>query len=185
MGRQNRNSQPVANGVYCSILSVRGSAQTSATLAVIKCPPPVRLALLVAAARSALNLITGGPGTSGADFLTVGVGARALAMGGAFTAVDSGADANAVNWNPAALGFIDGSNVTASYNSLFKDENQGYLGYASPSGKTGGVWAGGLNYLTVSKIERRAANTEDPDGTFKQPELRAEPLVCQASTAWP
>lgn len=125
------------------------------------------LALVLAATpAAALNLITGGPGTSGADFLTVGVGARALAMGGAFCAVDTGADANAVNWNPGALGFVEKSNVTASYNSLFKDENQGYLGFASPSGKTGGVWAGGLNYLTVSKIERRAADTEDPDGTF-------------------
>ncbi|OGR97714.1 MAG: hypothetical protein A2V88_03480 [Elusimicrobia bacterium RBG_16_66_12] len=122
--------------------------------------------LLAASPAAALNLITGGPGTSGADFLTVGVGARALAMGGAFSAVDTGADANAVNWNPGALGFVEKPNATASYNSLFKDENQGYLGYAAPAGKSGGVWAGGLNYLTVSKIERRASDTEDPDGTF-------------------
>lgn len=125
------------------------------------------LALVVAASpAAALNLLTGGPGTSGADFLTVGVGARPLAMGGAFAAVDTGADANAVNWNPGALAFIDKPNVTASYNSLFKDENQGYLGYAAPAGKSGGVWAGGFNYLTVAKIERRAADTEDPDSTF-------------------
>ena len=121
---------------------------------------------VTALATAPVAVLTGGPGTSGADFLTVGVGARPLAMGGAFTAVDSGADANAVNWNPGALGFVEKSNVTASYNSLFKDQSQGYLGYASGSGESGGVWAGGLNYLTVTKIEKRAGDTEDPDSTF-------------------
>jgi hypothetical protein len=124
------------------------------------------LALALAIPASALNVITGGVGTSGADFLTVGVGARALAMGGAFTAVDSGADANAVNWNPGALGFVDKPNVTASYNSLFVDENQGYLGYAAPLAKGGGVWSAGVNYLVVTNIQKRAGDTENPDATI-------------------
>lgn len=132
-------------------------------------PRSAVLALLLAASpAAALNIVTGGVGTSGADFLTIGVGARALAMGGAFSAVDTGADANAVNWNPAALGFVDKANVTASYNSLFVDENQGYMGYAAPIGKDkdAGVWAAGVNYLSVSKIERRAGDTENADSTF-------------------
>ncbi|HXS99196.1 MAG TPA: PorV/PorQ family protein [Elusimicrobiota bacterium] len=124
-------------------------------------------ALLVTAAAGAraLSLTTGGPGTSGADFLTVGVGARALGMGGAFTAVDSGADANAVNWNPAALALVAQRGVTASYNSLFVDENQGFLGYAAPV-KSGGAWAAGVDYLVVSNIPQRAGDTETPDSTF-------------------
>ncbi|MDE2489244.1 MAG: PorV/PorQ family protein [Elusimicrobia bacterium] len=121
--------------------------------------------LLTAAGASALSLTAGGPGTSGADFLTVGVGARALAMGGAFSAVDSGADANAPNWNPAALGLVKAANATASYNSLFVDENQGYLGYAAPV-RSGGAWSAGVNYLSVSNIPRRAGDTENPDSTF-------------------
>ncbi|MFI5347274.1 MAG: PorV/PorQ family protein [Elusimicrobiota bacterium] len=131
-------------------------------------PRAAVLALVLAASpAAALNIVTGGPGTSGADFLTIGVGARPLAMGGAFSAVDTGADANAVNWNPAALGFVDKANVTASYSSLFVDENQGYFGYAAPVGKGGGVWAGGFNYLGVSNIERRSTtDTETPIGTF-------------------
>ena len=127
------------------------------------------LALALAASpAAALNIVTGGVGTSGADFMTIGVGARALAMGQAFTAVDSGADANAINWNPGTLGFVDKANVSASYNSLFADENQGFLGYAMPVGKdgTGGVWAAGINYLMVSNIEQRAGDTENPDSTF-------------------
>ncbi len=130
-------------------------------------PRSAVLALALAASpAAALNLATGGAGTSGADFLTIGIGARPLAMGGAFAAVDAGADANAVNWNPAALGFIKKADVTASYNSLFIDENQGYTGYAAPLGKDGGVWAAGFNYLSVSNIERRAGDTETPDSTF-------------------
>jgi hypothetical protein len=121
--------------------------------------------LLAAPAAQALSLATGGPGTSGADFLTVGVGARALAMGGAFTAVDTDMDANAINWNPAGLGRIEQRGVSASYNSLFQDENQGFLGYARPL-KSGGVMATGLNYLIVSNIERRSGDTENPDSTF-------------------
>ncbi|MBI3566370.1 MAG: PorV/PorQ family protein, partial [Elusimicrobia bacterium] len=120
---------------------------------------------LAAAPASALNVLTGGAGTSGADFLTVGVGARPLAMGGAFAAVDTDADANAVNWNPAALAKVDKPDVTASYNSLFVDQNQGYLGYAAPV-RSGGAWSAGVNYLVVSNIEKRAGDTENPDATF-------------------
>lgn len=109
-----------------------------------------------------------GVGTSGADFLNVGVGARQLAMGGAATAVTSDVDANAVNWNPGALGFVRQTNVTASYNALFQDENQGYLGYAAPMGEKGalGTFALGLNYLLVSDIQARTSDTESPDSTF-------------------
>lgn len=120
---------------------------------------------LCAGSASALTLTTGGVGTSGADFLNVGVGARALAMGGAFAAVDTLADVNAVNWNPGALGFIDKSNASASYGSLFPDQNQGFLGYASKLSDKG-VVAASIDYLVVSNIERRAGDTENPDSTF-------------------
>ncbi len=136
---------------------------------------PLIAVLLVAAGAApalALNLITGGVGTSGADFLTVPVGARPIAMGGAFAAVDTGADANAVNWNPAALALVDKPGVTASYNSLFVDQNQGYLGYAAPV-KSGGTWSAGLNYLVVTNIEKRAGDTENPDSTFSNQNFAA------------
>lgn len=127
---------------------------------------PIVAMLLAAVPASALNFATGGVGTSGADFLTVGVGARPIAMGGAFSAVDTDADANAINWNPAALALANKPNITASYNALFVDQNQGYLGYSAPAGKTGGVWGVGINYLVVSNIEKRAGDTENADTTF-------------------
>lgn len=105
-----------------------------------------------------------GVGTTGAQFLKVGIGARPLAMGSAFSALAD--DANAINWNPGALGTIKEKNVTASYSSLFKDQSQGFLAYVNPLKEDMGSVGVGLNYLTVSKIEKRAGDTEDPDSTF-------------------
>lgn len=105
-----------------------------------------------------------GVGTTGAQFLKVGVGARELAMGSAASALTEGA--NAVNWNPGRLAGLTQKNVSASYNMLFIDESQGFIGYASPLGDKSGVIGVGVNYLTVSNIEKRAADTEDPDSKF-------------------
>ena len=115
------------------------------------------LMLAVSGARAA------GVGTTGASFLKVGVGARQLAMGSAGGALID--DANAINWNPGMLGEIKEKNVTASYNSLFIDEAQGFLGYAAPL-KDMGVIGVGVNYLTVSNIEKRAGDTEAADSKF-------------------
>lgn len=121
-------------------------------------------ALTAAAALAAASpSAAAGVGTTGAQFLQVGVGARPLAMAGAFTALAD--DANAVNWNPGALGEVKTKNFTASYNALFKDESQGFLAYAAPAGKSGAV-AVGVNYLIVSDIQRRDQDTESPDSTF-------------------
>lgn len=104
-----------------------------------------------------------GPGTTGASFLKVGVGARELALGSAASVLTEGP--NAVNWNPARLAGVKGKALTASYNMLFLDESQGFVGYATPAGGSG-VFAAGLNYLTVAKIEKRAGDTEAADSTF-------------------
>ena len=125
----------------------------------------MRLFALAAAAglTAAAPSAAAGVGTTGAQFLQVGVGARPLAMAGAFSTLAD--DANAINWNPGALGQVKAKSVTASYNALFKDENQGFLGYATPMGQSGAA-AVGFNYLMVSDIPRRAAESDTPDSTF-------------------
>lgn len=105
-----------------------------------------------------------GTGTTGAQFLKVGVGARPLSMGGAYSALAD--DANAINWNPGALGALPKQSVTVSYNSLFKDQNQGFLGYVRPLGENMGTVGAGFNYMTVGKIEKRVGDTESADSTF-------------------
>ncbi|MBI4385818.1 MAG: PorV/PorQ family protein [Elusimicrobia bacterium] len=109
-------------------------------------------------------LFAAGVGTTGATFLKVGVGARPLAMGGAFSALAD--DANAIYWNPGALAEVQKRDVTASYNALFKDENQGFLAFATPLRDNMGTLGVGLNYLTITDIEKRAADTESADSTF-------------------
>ena len=46
----------------------------------------------------------------------IGMGARALGMGGAFVAVAD--DANAIYYNPAGLAYMEGRNITSLYSSL-------------------------------------------------------------------
>lgn len=130
----------------------------------------VMTGLLAAAALAAASAAgAAGVGTTGANFLNVGVGARPLAMGSAFTALPD--DANAINWNPGALGVQKERSVTASYNALFDGENQGFIGYAHPMGENSGTFAAGLNYLMISNIPKRAGDTESPDSTFNNTNL--------------
>jgi hypothetical protein len=123
--------------------------------------------VILAAATAAAACSTAsawGVGTTGAPFLKVGVGARPLAMGNAYVAVAD--DADAVYWNPGALGTFKRKDLTASYNSLFKDQDQGFIAYAFPLGDGPGTMGLGFDYLMVSKIERRVGDTEVPDDTF-------------------
>lgn len=60
-------------------------------------------------------------GTTAAKFLSVGIGPRANAMGGAFTAV--GNDASALYWNPGGIAELDKYEAMFTYTSLFKDLN--------------------------------------------------------------
>lgn len=105
-----------------------------------------------------------GGGVTGANFLNTGIGAKALAMGSAASVLAE--DANAINWNPGLLGEVKGKSVTTSYNALFQDESQGFLGYAAPLRGNNGVIGVGVNYLIVSNLEKRAGDTETADSKF-------------------
>jgi hypothetical protein len=100
-------------------------------------------------------------GTSGLMFLRYGVGARALGMGEAFTAVSD--DASALYWNPGGLGFTEGVQLLLMHNEFIQDIRQEYIGGAFPLGRHRlGV---SINVATVSDIERR--ETAGPAlGTF-------------------
>ena len=86
-----------------------------------------------------------------ASFLNIGVGARGLGMGGAYTALAD--DANALYWNPAGLSKLEKREFTASHAEMFESTRLDFLAYAHPTSK--GTFAAGLTYLSHGKIEGR------------------------------
>lgn len=86
-----------------------------------------------------------------AAFLDIGVGARALGMGGAYTALAD--DANAIYWNPAGLSNLEKREFTASHAEMFESTRLDFLAYAHPTSQ--GTFAAGLTYLSQGKIDGR------------------------------
>ena len=79
-------------------------------------------------------------GTTAAEFLQVGVGARAMAQGGAFVAAAD--DASALYWNPAGLAHLPGSEAILTHSEWLGGINFDYAGV--------GLHLGGLGTLGVS-----------------------------------
>lgn len=131
----------------------------------------VGLAALVAFMASLGALQAAGVGTTGAQFLRVGVGARAVGLGGAFSALAD--DVTAIHWNPAGLGQLEKNEASLSYNAYFADTSAQFLGYAHHAENC--TFAGAVNMLSVTDIEKRSATAGDantPDGgTFKTQDL--------------
>lgn len=75
-----------------------------------------------------------------AEFLRIGVGARALGMGGAFTAISD--DATAAYWNPAGMARFERPELLFQHAEQFGSlENHDFFGYVQPllGGSTGCV----------------------------------------------
>jgi hypothetical protein len=66
-------------------------------------------------------------GTVGAQFLKIGVGARGVAMGEAFVAMDG--DATSTFWNPAGVATIEGSQFTLNHSSWPAELSHEYAAY--------------------------------------------------------
>jgi len=92
-----------------------------------------------------------GPGNTGLSFLKLGVGARSLAMGEAFSSICD--DGTAVIYNPARLNSGSNSNVTLMYNSAMQDLTNNFIGAKLKINKLGLGF--GLFKTTVSGIEIR------------------------------
>ncbi|MBU1754647.1 PorV/PorQ family protein [bacterium] len=90
----------------------------------------------------------GGVATKSGQFLKIGAGARAMAMGGAQVALAD--DAYALYWNPAGLSNIKRREAIFSYMFHVQDMKMGYMGIITPRKK--GVMGTSISYLTHDDI---------------------------------
>ncbi len=88
-------------------------------------------------------------GTTTAEFLNLGVGARAVAMGQAFSAAAD--DATALYWNPAALTNVKGGQVTLMHAAYVASSYFDYGAVAKNLGSYGAVGAG-LQYFSLGGV---------------------------------
>ena len=115
-------------------------------------------AAFLAFSLSAAPVFAGESGGQPGAFLQYGVGARALAMGGAFYAVAD--DATAAYWNPAGLAYLQRKEITTMQAALYEQTSFNYMGYAHPT-TTKGTFALGITQLTSAGFEKVNA-TFDP-----------------------
>ena len=101
-------------------------------------------------------------GSVGAQFLKIGIGARAIGMGGSFVAVAN--DISSLYWNPAGLARIENSTVIVSHNKWIADTDFEFIGYTGSLSQRSYIGFY-FSYLKFGEIEQTTVN--EPRGTGK------------------
>jgi hypothetical protein len=89
-------------------------------------------------------------GTSSANFLKIGIGPRAIAMGEAQVALAD--DVYATYWNPAGLARLATAEAGFAHAQYLQSINEEYAAYAMPTGAFG-TFAGSISYFNVGKFQ--------------------------------
>lgn len=102
-----------------------------------------------------------GVGTHAAEFLTIGVGARAMAMGGAYAAVAN--DPTALYYNPAGIVWMDNIQIEVMHNEWLVDTDYDFIGATMPLP----FWNSsiGLSFIMLNFGEQPVRTVERPEGT--------------------
>lgn len=101
--------------------------------------------------------------TTSAQFLKIGVGARAVALGGAYVA--SANDLSSMFWNPAGLAHVTGGSFQASYTEYVADIDYSFVAYSTQLGGLGTV---GFSFTSMNSGEMDVRTVGDPEGTGEQ-----------------
>ena len=99
-------------------------------------------------------------GTSAANFLKMGIGPRALAMGGAFVA--NANDFSSLYWNPAGIARVTSLEVGISYTDWILDIQHSFVGIVYPMGAAGTI---GVSFNSLSMDEMERTTPSEPHGT--------------------
>jgi len=99
-------------------------------------------------------------GTTAAKFLSIGVGPRANAMGGAYTSIAN--DASAMYWNPAGIANVNEVQTLFTYTKMFADINVNFFGIVFPAGEYG-TFGASVTALNVGEMD--VTSEYYPEGT--------------------
>lgn len=102
-----------------------------------------------------------GVGTGAAAFLEIGVGARAMAMGGAYAAVAN--DATALYWNPAGIVWVNGVQCELAHNKWLVDTYHDFAAVVIPVPSLRSTF--GLSYNSLDYGDEAVRTVERPEGT--------------------
>ena len=115
-------------------------------------------------------------GTTAAQFLKIGVGARATAMGEAYVAMSQ--DATGLYWNPAGIAQAPGGELIFLRNNWIADIAVNYLGVIFPLYGVGTV---GMSITSLTMDDMAVTTELEPNGTGE--EFTASDLAMQLSLA--
>lgn len=108
-----------------------------------------------------------GVGGQAGAFLRLGAGARAIAMGNAYTGVAE--EVSAVYWNPAVLGYLERRQFLGMYSSLSLERQHSFIAYAQPNVFKGFTVGAGWLHFGVGEIDGRDVSG-NPSGKFDNSE---------------
>ena len=102
-------------------------------------------------------------GTTAAKFLSIGVGSKAVGMGGAYTSVAN--DATAMYWNPAGISFYNTKEVYFNHSNWIADISFDFFGITIPTNRKSMI---GFNItsVTMDEMEVTRYGNEDTGETF-------------------
>jgi long-subunit fatty acid transport protein len=99
-------------------------------------------------------------GTTALGFLNIDVGARAVAMGGAYVAVAQ--NASTIYWNPSGIARINQFQAVFNYTRWIADINFNYMAVVTPVSDIGTV---GINATFLSMDDMERTTISNPEGT--------------------
>jgi hypothetical protein len=102
-------------------------------------------------------------GSTGAQFLKIGVGARAMGMGGAYGSITG--DVTSLAWNPAGIGTIDGLQFSAQHTIWVAGIAHDFIGVSVPINEQFSLGFHTV-YLTSGDIEITTIDVPEGTGRF-------------------